>query len=229
MRNSEIKLYFDFISQPSRAVFAFLLENEIPHEVVNVSLLQGEHLKPEFTSILGSSRLPALHHSSFKMIESHTILRYLASLPGVSAHFYPKSPQKKAKVDEYLDWHHTGLRIFSDGMLHFDFFERKLGIKFNLKPNMAIIKEKLLEGLQFIEEYFLKEEGKFINGFSSPTIADFSAYFELSTLDYLGYNFGSFPRTSKWKLRISSLPGVIEAQVEFLQMSSALNPPKPSL
>lgn len=36
-----IKLYIDYVSQPSRSVFALCIANKIPHEVVEVSMMSG--------------------------------------------------------------------------------------------------------------------------------------------------------------------------------------------
>lgn len=37
-----IKLYIDYGSQPSRAVLALCLIGKIPHEVVEISMLEGK-------------------------------------------------------------------------------------------------------------------------------------------------------------------------------------------
>jgi len=37
-----IKLYIDFSSQPSRALWAFMLLNNIPHELIETRLSKGE-------------------------------------------------------------------------------------------------------------------------------------------------------------------------------------------
>ena len=46
----------------------------------------------------------------FNLVESHTILRYLAATRGTPDHWYPLDPVKRAKVDMYLDQHHSFLR-----------------------------------------------------------------------------------------------------------------------
>ena len=37
-----IKLFLDYSSQPSRAVWAFMLLNKIPHEIVEIRISKGE-------------------------------------------------------------------------------------------------------------------------------------------------------------------------------------------
>lgn len=52
-----------------------------------------------------------LDDNGFGLGESHAICKYLiAAHSGVADHWYPADAQKRAKVDEYLDWHHTHTR-----------------------------------------------------------------------------------------------------------------------
>ncbi len=52
---------------------------------------------------LPSSPTP-IHHSA-------TIMRYLCQKYKLPDHWYPSDLTRRAKVDEYLDWHHTQLRV----------------------------------------------------------------------------------------------------------------------
>lgn len=38
-------------------------------------------------------------------------MRYLCRKYSLPDHWYPSDNKKRAKIDEYLDWHHTNLRI----------------------------------------------------------------------------------------------------------------------
>ena len=90
------------------------------------------------------------------MFESHTILRYLHETRGTPDHWYPKDPKKRAKVDEYLDWHHNGLRLGAGG-----FMFRKYITPFTGKPAPPeSIKESLYvlkTSLSLMETYWLKD------------------------------------------------------------------------
>ena len=50
--------------------------------------------------------LSVLHLFDF----SAAIMRYLVSKYNLPDHWYPTDPECRAKVDEYLDWHHTNTR-----------------------------------------------------------------------------------------------------------------------
>jgi len=49
--------------------------------------------------------------------ESHTILKYLHETRSLPDHWFPRDSVKRAKVEEYLDWHHNGLRLGAGGYL----------------------------------------------------------------------------------------------------------------
>ena len=38
-------------------------------------------------------------------------MRYLVQKYKLPDHWYPSEPQRRAKIDEYLDWHHQNLRV----------------------------------------------------------------------------------------------------------------------
>ena len=49
--------------------------------------------------------------STWVLAESHAIMKYLATTRGVPDHWYPAEPKLRARVDQYLDWHHNFLRV----------------------------------------------------------------------------------------------------------------------
>ena len=64
-----LKLYFDFLSQPSRALYIFLKQCNIPFEANKVNLGKGEHFKPEFAKIHPFNKVPSIEHNGFSLIE----------------------------------------------------------------------------------------------------------------------------------------------------------------
>lgn len=42
-------------------------------------------------------------------------MRYLVSKYNLPDHWYPSNIERRAKVDEYLDWHHTNTRAGATG------------------------------------------------------------------------------------------------------------------
>lgn len=120
MNSSTLTAYIDFGSQPSRAVFVYLKLSKIPFTLKEMSLMNLDHRSPEYRKINPNMKVPAITHGGLSLFESHAILRYLHAVsPDQVAldHWYPKDPAKRAKVDEYLDWHHSNLRQGAEGFM----------------------------------------------------------------------------------------------------------------
>jgi glutathione S-transferase len=101
-----VKIYLDYMSQPSRAVYAYCKAAEIPHEVIEVRIVSGDLRKPEFQKINPMRKVPAIEYKGFHLYESHAILVYLANKFGKAENLYPKDLEKRAVIDAYLHWHH---------------------------------------------------------------------------------------------------------------------------
>lgn len=58
-------------------------------------------------------KVPAIvdtENDNFALAESHAIMRYLSRQYTCEEMWYPKNDnQRTAKIDEYLDYHHTGM------------------------------------------------------------------------------------------------------------------------
>ncbi|CAF4918743.1 unnamed protein product [Pieris macdunnoughi] len=74
----KLKLYYDLMSQPSRALF---------------------------------KKVPVIDHNGFILTESYIVIRYLACENVIPIMLYPKNSKAQARVDEYLEWQHIGLRL----------------------------------------------------------------------------------------------------------------------
>ena len=55
--------------------------------------------------------MPAIVDGDFNLSESHAIMRYLATSRKCDDHWYPADPRKRARIDEYLNWHHLNIRM----------------------------------------------------------------------------------------------------------------------
>lgn len=87
---------------------------------------KGENRTDEFKKINPMMQVPAIKDGDFCMSESHAILRYLHSTWKCADHWYPSDFKKWAKVEQYLDWHHTYLRYGCAGLV----FKTHFGPKF---------------------------------------------------------------------------------------------------
>ncbi|XP_069001439.1 glutathione S-transferase theta-2 [Embiotoca jacksoni] len=105
-----VEVYLDLLSQPCRAVHILLTCTGIPHRVRTVALRKGEHRTPDFTRLNPMQKVPVMVDNNFILTESDAILKYLAAKHDVPEHWYPRQPERRARVDEYTAWHHTNTR-----------------------------------------------------------------------------------------------------------------------
>ena len=112
-----MKLYFHPASTTSRVVQQFAADQEVDLDYQVVDLFTGEHLKPEYAKINPNLMVPVLEDGDFRLTESSAILKYLADK--VDSPAYPKDLQKRARVNERMDWLNTGFyRDFSYGFVY---------------------------------------------------------------------------------------------------------------
>ncbi|XP_017877016.1 glutathione S-transferase theta-1-like [Ceratina calcarata] len=66
-----LKLYYDLLSQPSRALYIFLKVCNIPFEGKLVNLGKGEHLTSEYKKVNPFQKVPAIEHNGLNMFERY--------------------------------------------------------------------------------------------------------------------------------------------------------------
>nr|XP_021183202.2 glutathione S-transferase 1 [Helicoverpa armigera]AIB07715.1 glutathione S-transferase GSTD1 [Helicoverpa armigera armigera]WRX06118.1 GSTD1k [Helicoverpa armigera] len=90
-------------SPPVRSVFMTVEALNIPDvEYVDVNLLDGDHLKEEFTKVNPQHTVPLLKDDDFYVWDSHAIAVYLVTKYGADDSLYPADPKKRAVIDQRL-------------------------------------------------------------------------------------------------------------------------------
>src|SRR5439155_19275953 len=116
-----MKLYYHPVSTTSRPVVLFAAETKIDVDYQIVDLFNGEQYQPEYAAINPSRQVPVLEDGSFRLTESSAILKYLADK--ISSPAYPSDLQKRARVNERMDWLISGFyRDFSYGLIYLQNF-----------------------------------------------------------------------------------------------------------
>jgi len=220
MEGSNLTLYLDGMSQPSRAVLAFLLFNKIPHKIAETIVREGGTKKPEFAEVNPFIRVPAIDDDGFKLFESHAILRYIARTRKVPDHWYPSDPKKVAYIDAYLDWHHTGTRKASPFLIVTTKYEVPGAISWK-SFNAEQVNKDFETALKALETIWLKDE-KFIGGAEEISIADLSAFCELEQLSLIGYDFSSSPKINSWLKKVRELEVIKAAHENFFKIKAAM-------
>ncbi|XP_022085854.1 glutathione S-transferase theta-1-like [Acanthaster planci] len=197
-----LTIYGHRMSQPSRNVYLFCKVAKIPYVESNVDLWHAEQKKEAYLAINPLGKVPFIVDDDFKLGESMTILRYLARKYKVADHWYPDDLQAQAKVNRYLDWHHTGIRKASIDVFH-DMIMQPL---FTGKPmdeaKVALDLEAFDKTLGTIEKVFLGDK-KYLAS-EEISIADICCLSELmqimavKPIDLLTKH----PQLAAWKERV---------------------------
>ncbi|CAB1321589.1 unnamed protein product [Coregonus sp. 'balchen'] len=202
----ELEVYLDLLSQPCRAIHIFLNCNKIPHKVKTVALRKGENRTPEYTKLNPMQKVPVMVDNDFVLTESDAILKYLATKYDVPGNWYPRHPERRARVDEYTAWHHTNTRPHAAKV----FLMEVLLPQMTGQPTDPLKVERALadlsDTLEKLENMFLKRQ-PFLCG-DDISLADLLAVCEL--MQPLGGGrdiLKDHPKMLSWKSRVQSALG----------------------
>ncbi|XP_021368539.1 glutathione S-transferase theta-3-like [Mizuhopecten yessoensis] len=177
-----LTLYYDLMSQPSRAVYIFLQINNISFTAKPVALRNDEHYTDWFKKINPWCVVPVIDDDGFILTESVAILKYLAVKHNVPDHWYPQTDLKaQARIDEYMSYQHLNTRY--DCTILFRELVRlptmnKAPIQWHLVENE---RNQVRGTVSHLASYFLKDDKPFLCG-SDISIADLLCVCELMQL-----------------------------------------------
>ena len=190
-------LYHSPYSQHARRVVSLLEEARLPYELRHVAMDKGEHLSAAYLAINPNHQVPTLLDGAVKIHESNAILRYLCLKHGLE-NWYPSAPDRRAAVEQWLDWTQCRLSpAVIDIVLNRAFLGDR-GDKAAIERGLAKLPE-----LATIMEASLGSD--YLAG-SAPTIADLAL---ASNLFQLGLARETLPgaRIAGWYGRVSAMDG----------------------
>jgi len=200
-----VQVYVDMMSQPSRAVVWFCLYNNIPHEVKLTPLGKNAHLTPEYVKLNPHKKVPTILDGEFAVNESHSIMRYLSEAYE-KRQLYPADLKQRTRIDQYLDWHHTNLRIYASGFFRLKYLGPRMGGSEPAPERVEKARKDLNSQLKVLDTIFLGKNS-FIAG-SEISIADLSAFCELRQLELadVKWDGDEYPRLKEWAERMRKVP-----------------------
>uniref|UniRef100_A0A8C3F1L6 glutathione transferase n=1 Tax=Chrysemys picta bellii TaxID=8478 RepID=A0A8C3F1L6_CHRPI len=200
-----IELYLDLLSSPCRSVYIFAKKNNIPFTFKQMEVLKDlvKGHSDGFGKVNILRKVPALKDGGFTLAESPAILTYLSQTYKTPDHWYPLDMKKRARVDEYLSWHHSTIR--SSVFKIFWLKVRDLNIQ-SWTSYEAL--EDLTIPLKQLEEKFLQDKPFLVGNMIS--LADLVAVTELMQvrLIAIGYNIlEDMPKLVEWRNRVEKAVG----------------------
>ena len=111
---------------------------------VQTNPIAGENQSAEYQNISSTGKIPAIEIDGFKLFESNSINRYLATVNNAS--IYPQDAQKRAVVDAWMDY----VAIHVAHALGRVLFNRVFAPMIGQKADQ----ESIRVGLEFLDKYF---------------------------------------------------------------------------
>ncbi|XP_059616294.1 glutathione S-transferase theta-1-like [Phlebotomus argentipes] len=200
--SSNLKFYSNLMSQPCRSLYIVMNLAKIPFETVTIALREGDHATESFAREVNNLKtIPSINDAGFKLGESIAILRYLATKSSLIVRWYPTGARMRARVDEYLEWHHLNVRAPCSGY----FVESWLKPRQTKQPPNDQVLEKrhsqVNKTLDCLENVWLAE-GDFLVG-TDVSAADIWAICELEQLTLIPFDpTEGRPKLRAWMQRV---------------------------
>ncbi|KAL7294121.1 hypothetical protein TKK_0012152 [Trichogramma kaykai] len=153
-----LMLYYDLLSQPSRALYIFFKTVGIDFEPKVLHLGRGDQLLPSFRKVNPFHKVPVIVHDGFVLTESVAIARYICREYNLPDHWYPKDSRAQAKVDEYLEWQHLNTRLHCNSYYYLKVLMRRFEAR---EPTISELEQHLQRMeicLDQIENIWLKDK-----------------------------------------------------------------------
>nr|XP_026486575.1 glutathione S-transferase theta-1-like [Vanessa tameamea] len=197
-----LKLYYNLMSQPSRALYILLKTAKCNFEPKVLNLTKGEHFSEEYTAINRFQKVPVIDHDGFILSESVAIIKYLARENLIPESLYPKESKLQARVDEFLEWQHIELRLHCAMYFRTKYMNPILfGTKYDAKT-LEGYTHRMESALEKFETHWLNNGTEYIAG-DSITVADLLAACEIEQPRMAGYNPADhFEGISKWSKKV---------------------------
>ncbi|MCV0437881.1 MAG: glutathione S-transferase family protein [Hydrogenophaga sp.] len=211
---SSLRLYHHPISTSSRPVMMFVAEHHlrIDHRVVD--LFSGEQHGPAFTAINPNQAVPVLEHGSFRLTESSAILKYLADLAKSDA--YPADMQKRARVNEAMDWFNTGLsRELAYGFAYPQLFPNhgRPGAQAQA-DGLAWARPRAERLLSILDASMIGPDRRFVLS-ERITLADYLGLGIVTVGEAAGMDFAPWPNLRRWLSTMKARPAYAQTHAIF--------------
>nr|UYI58579.1 glutathione S-transferase 8 [Grapholita molesta] len=197
-----LKLYFDLMSQPSRALYILLKYVKCEFTPMPVDLRKAEHYSEEYTNINRFQRVPVIDHNGFILAESVAILKYLSREGIIPNSLYPKESKQAARVEEFLEWQHAGLRLHCAMFFRVKALDPIITGKAPEPKTLQGYERRMESALNTFEDLWLGRGHRYVAG-DSISVADLLAACEVEQPRMAGYDPGAkYPNIAEWIQRV---------------------------
>jgi len=215
-----MKLYMLPLSTTSRPVRLFCAESGIVLDEEVVDLFTGAHHKEPFASLNPSRQVPLLVDGDMRLTESSAIMKYLADKHDSPA--YPKDLQKRAKVNEMMDWLNTGLmRDLGYNLVYPQLYPHHKRRSDEAHAGaIAWGQDGARKWLLLLDQHWLGAGQAYLCG-AEITIADYFGACAVTLAELIDCDLSQFPNLSRWLSNMKSLKSWDSVNQAFSTMVAA--------
>jgi glutathione S-transferase len=192
-----VKIYYHPISTTSRPLMLFAEESGLKIDFQVVDLFTGEHMQPAYAKINPNQLIPVLEDGDFRLTESSAILKYLAEKNNSPA--YPKDLQKRARINERMDWLNTQFyRDFGYGLVYPQLFPHHKRRSDEAHAGaVAWGQQGAKNWLQILNDHWIGPKNQYLCG-NDLTIADYFGAGLVSIGELIDCDFSAYPNITRW-------------------------------
>lgn len=202
-----MKLYRFNGSTTCRPVEMFAADAGISLDLVDVNLMQGEHMGPAYAAKNPVQQVPTLEDGDFRLAECSAILKYLADVAGSAA--YPKDLKERALVNAQMDFFNTSLsRELCYGHVYPQIMPQTGHEDEAVRKAMIMRCEKgARRFLRVLNDSMLSDASPYLGGRSEPSIADYMGVCYTTLGEMTRFDYGPYPRVQRWIAAMKARPG----------------------
>lgn len=199
-----MKLYMHPMSTTSRPVRLLIAENDLDVEEQVIDLFTGEHTQDEFAALNPNKLVPVLEDGDFRLSESAAILKYLADKFDLPS--YPKDLQKRARINERMDWFNTQfMRDFAYGLIYPQIFPHQKRSSDEVQnATIAWGKARAEVWLDVLDKHIIGPSHEYLCG-DTITIADYFGAGLITLGEITRCDFSAYPNVSRWLANMKKL------------------------
>ncbi|HET9955529.1 MAG TPA: glutathione S-transferase [Polyangiaceae bacterium] len=198
---SAIVLHRFGLSGHAHRVQLFLSLLGLPHRIVEVNLLAGEHKKPEFLKKNPLGKVPVIEDGELTLWDSNAILMYLAQRYDRSRTYWPEEPVAAARVQSFLSLAAGPLAYGPAALRVHALFKSRLDVEaaMTTTTNLFGYFENILSQQRFLSA-------------PHPTLADVACYTYTAHAPEGGFSLEPYPAVRAWLTSVEALPGFVPMQ-----------------
>ncbi|KAJ3663886.1 hypothetical protein Zmor_008106 [Zophobas morio] len=205
------RLYMFHGSPPARAVLITARAIGLDLNKIEINVMKGEHLKPEYLRMNPQHTIPTFVDTcGFVLWDSHSIMTYLVSKYAKNDKLYPEELKKRATINQ---------RLFFEASVVYPYLRKtSLSVLFKGKNSLDQEDRKAANECYGFLESFL--DGREWVAGENLSIADYSLLASISTLNLLiSVDEGMFPRVIAWLKKCEELPECEDNKKGLQEMS----------